>query len=60
LKERKICYVCNKEIEEGEPFFFIGKGKDRIKLYRHDNDEHTQVVLDNFTFRTRQKGEQIG
>ena len=53
------CYICGEEIKEEEAYFYIGKQKNGEKLYRHDDDEHTEHIIRNFK-RSVALGEQIG
>jgi hypothetical protein len=35
IKEKHICYVCEKIIKPTQPFYAIGKNDKGIELYRH-------------------------
>lgn len=52
------CYICGEEIKKEERFFYIGK-KNGEKLYRHDDEKHTEIILRNY-IRSVALGEQIG
>ena len=50
-----ICYICGDIIGNEELFFYIGKDKKGNKLYRHDDKEHEDAVLEMFKVRTAQE-----
>jgi len=54
-KHRMICYICGDIIGSKESFLCIGRDKKGNKLYRHDDKEHEDAVLEMFKVRTAQE-----
>lgn len=46
IKKEKTCFLCGQPIYSFEKSLYIGQG-----LWRHDDEEHEQMVLQNFRER---------